>query len=153
MAASRKERLRVFPRPWAVSLMAIGAMMVSLMTLSAAPQQANAYTVDYFCPSNGSVTTIPAGGRCVDYRRLRHRYIEANILWGGVGQGEYCAGAKANPDGTGANTKGFGCSHGWLTSYTYSGAQAAPGSPLGYATIINNTGASDLFVGVMHYYP
>ncbi len=153
MVCVSREGPHVARRLWVLVVAAIVAMAACVAALGAVPQRADAYIADHFCPVNGSLVTIAAGSRCVDYRRLRHRYLQANIVWGGIGHGEYCVGAKENPDGTGGNTKGFGCSVPTLTSYTFSGAQGPPGSPLGYATIINNTGASDLFVGQMHYYP
>jgi len=70
-----------------------------------------------------------------------------------LGQGEYCVGAKANPDGTGANTKGFGCSYPWLTTYTFSGHHPYPGSARGYATIINHTGVGQDFWGLETWWP
>jgi hypothetical protein len=129
----------------AVALWAVGAVSQNVA-------KADAYSFDTFCGNGAARTYIPAGGRCVDGRRVRHRYVEANILTN-TGSGEYCVGAKQNADGTGANTKGFGCSYPWLTYYTYSGAQAPPGSPLGYATIINHTGIGKEFWGIMHWYP
>jgi hypothetical protein len=110
--------------------------------------KAEAYSVAAFCQS----VQIAAGGRCVDYRRVRHRYVQADIIWA-LGTGEYCVGAKQNADGTGANTKGFGCSWPHVSLYTYSSAQPSPGSPLGYATIINQTGYSQPFWGDEHWYP
>jgi hypothetical protein len=138
---------------WAAAVLATAAIVVAfLVALGSAPQRAEAYSTANFCPNSTSLVWLTAGTRCVDGRRVRHRYIQANIVYF-EGNGEYCVGAKQNPDGTGANTKGFGCSIPSLTNYTYSGAQGPPGSDLGYATIINNTGGSATFAGYMEYYP
>lgn len=141
---------------WAVmAVVAFGLGVASMVGQAAGSNLdgAQAYSTAYFCPSSGpTYNVIPAGGRCVDTRRVRHRYVETHI-WGAWGSGDFCVGAKANADGTGANTKGFGCAFTSQTSYTYSSAQPSPGAPLGYATIINRTGSSDAFWGYMEWYP
>lgn len=116
--------------------------------------QANAYSAAGFCDIPGGTVSIPAGGRCVDYRRVRHRFLRATVIFGDHA-GNFCVGAKQNSDGTGANTKSFGCH-----IPTYDGQKvamtptdASPGSPLGYATIINGMGWVDLFYGYMQWYP
>lgn len=115
--------------------------------------RAEAYSSAGFCDTLTAVT-IAAGGRCVDYRRVRHRFLRATIIYGD-GPGNFCVGAKQNPDGTGANTNYFGCHIPTLDGrkVAMTPTNSSPGSPLGYATIINTTGVTDLFYGYMEWYP
>jgi hypothetical protein len=87
---------------------------------------------------------------------VRHRYLRANRYSGyPPGPGNFCVGAKQYANGTGANTKYFGCQIPSLYGDTaISPAEPAPGSPLGYATIINTTGIAEIFVNnYMQWYP
>jgi hypothetical protein len=137
----------------AVATMAAVAMVFAAMAGSSKVERANAYTVGNFCEPGGNWSLILAGGRCVDYRRVNHRYIKATLEWVGEGTGQYCVGAKKYADGTGANTEGFGCSAPLVTKYTSTGPVSPTFSPaLGYATIINNTGWYNGFKGYMEWY-
>lgn len=115
---------------------------------------AQAYSDAHFCAVPEHPVGIYAGQRCVDPYRLRHRYIRGTIHHV-YGTGQFCVGAKQYGDGTGANTKYFGCHiPSQYPGYNaISPVEAAPGSPLGYATIINNTGSWDEFHGYMQWYP
>jgi hypothetical protein len=117
--------------------------------------QAQAYSSGPFCNIYGVSELIGPGGRCVDSRRVRHRYLRARAsLSYSPGPGNFCVGAKQNANGTGANTKYFGCQIPSLYGDTaISPAEPAPGSPLGYATIINSIGTPDYFYGYMQWYP
>jgi hypothetical protein len=137
-----------------VIALATAAAMLAGVAASNRVDQAHAFSSGNFCHlfSGSGYANIPAGSRCVDSARVRHRYVRADI-WGGWGDGDYCVGAKQNADGTGGNTMGFGCAYWFQTSYTFSGPWISPGAPLGYATIINRTGESDLFRGYKQWYP
>lgn len=134
-----------------VLAVALGATAFAGLSVSNAVNEASAYSQAIFCdPTNGG-TLIPAGGRCVDGRRVKHRYVQASIGIGD-GPGDYCAGAKQYSDGTGGNTMPFGCRPA-STSWTQTGPRSLADSVLGYATIINTTGHSDFFSGLMQWYP
>lgn len=138
---------------WGVAL-TLAVMAFAGFAASGQVDKAEAYSSAYFCAPNGSYVVINAGQRCVDHRRVRHRFLRATI-YVGDGPGNFCVGAKQNSDGTGGNTKSFGCHIPTLDGQkvAMTPTDPSPGSPLGYATIINTTGLNDFFTGYMEWYP
>lgn len=112
---------------------------------------AQAYSSAGFCDQSYQVY-IPAGGRCVDNRRVRHRTVQATPVQTLIGPGTYCSGAKENSDGTGGNSLPFACGS-RLAQFTRSGPYPSGVGTLGYATIINTLGEGNFFVGYMEWYP
>lgn len=131
--------------------LAFGTASFAGSSVSSVVDDASAYPQGYFCDIWGQSVNLSAGARCVDGRRVKHRYIQAQIGIGD-GPGTYCVGAKQNSDGTGGNTMAFGCEPA-SALYANTGPRNEVNAVLGYATIINTTGLFDAFSGFMQWYP
>jgi hypothetical protein len=138
----------------ALALLALALTMFTALAASGKVDHAEAFSTGNFCnydvPGYGDV--VAAGGRCVDSKRNRHRYIKGRVYYGD-GTGQFCAGAKQNPDGSGGNTMAFACRPPAYNAWAITGTVLSPGTPLGYATIINQTGVTDFFLGYKQWYP
>lgn len=153
MLATSSLRLPLGLRAW-IAVACLAALLVVGHASSGSLTPAHAFSSGNFCWAGGGWQVIQPGQRCVNVDRQRHRYLKATALFGDQA-GQFCVGAKQNPDGTGGNTKAFGCHIPTLYpgKDAISPAEAAPGSPLGYATIINNMAGADFFMGYKQWYP